>query len=103
MHVLLSVTMPIRTRAAAAAAAVLLALIVSCTNLVLAWLHDACASLTFDSQTWSGFACRYDKFSFDITAATEGFASSHEHELLVQVFDPTGQYTFKLQIRAACN
>lgn len=34
--------------------------------------------------------CRYDKFSFDITEAIEGQPAGHEHELLVQVFDPTG-------------
>lgn len=34
--------------------------------------------------------CRYDKFSLDITDAVEGLANSHQHELLVQVFDPTG-------------
>ena len=34
--------------------------------------------------------CRYDKFSFDITDAVEGHADGHKHELLVQVFDPTG-------------
>ena len=33
---------------------------------------------------------RYDKFSFDITTAVEGRSASHPHELLVQVFDPTG-------------
>ena len=34
--------------------------------------------------------CRYDKFSLDITDAVESLANSHQHELLVQVFDPTG-------------
>ncbi len=36
---------------------------------------------------------RYDKFSFDITDAVEGQAANHKHELLVQVFDPTGKHT----------
>ena len=34
--------------------------------------------------------CRYDRFSFDITDALQGHASNHQHEVLVQVFDPTG-------------
>jgi len=37
--------------------------------------------------------CRYDKFSFDITAALEGHPGTHQHEITVQVFDPTGDIT----------
>ena len=35
---------------------------------------------------------RYDKFSFDITTAVEGHPADHQHEVLVQVFDPTGDF-----------
>ena len=40
--------------------------------------------------------CRYDKFSYDITNALEGQHANHKHDLLVQIFDPTGKTLYFL-------
>lgn len=40
----------------------------------------------------AGFACRYDRFTFDITQALEKAPGSC-HELLVEVTDPSGVFS----------